>query len=643
MSVQFGNWNFEGRPLGPDCIERVKATLTPFGPDGTGSYCNGGVDIVHRAFHTTKEAHRETQPHVLSSRAVITWDGRLDNRTDLVADLRDSSTTLSTDVAIVGAAYDKWGTGCFAKLVGNWALSIWNPINHSLILAIDPIGTHHLYYSIDRDNATWSTVLEPLVLLAGKAFQLCEEYLAGWLAMRYPDTHLTPYSGIQAVSPSSYVVLCSGSRVVCEYWDFDPTKTIRYHTDGEYEEHFRIVFATAVQRSLRSDRPLLAELSGGIDSSSIVCMADTIISRDSAKTPRLDSLSWYDDSDLDERPYFARVEEKRGRVGYHINLGGQKETSVQELFRSGFERTRFAATPIPRNSDSGLFAQYSSYVRLQKYRVTLSGIGGEEATGGGVPTPTPELQDLLARARFFTLAKQLNAWAAKMRRSRLAILWEALQGFLFCSPLHVPQNLHPIPWLDSGFTRGNYKALQCYPSKLKMMGALPSFQRHIRELNHVRRFLAYTQLDPDLLREIRYPFLDRSLLEFTYAIPQEQLVHVGERRSLMKRALAGIVPNELLSRKRKRVRRQNPKRGNSIVWPTIPEIGQRVLASCLGITNQDQVLRALQQARCGEQVPIGSLSRILMLESWLRHLMNHGVLQSVQSGHTNGNSRRSFA
>ena len=78
----------------------------------------------------------------------------------------------------------------------------------------------------------------------------------------------------------------------------------------------------AVRRRLRSDSPILAELSGGMDSSSIVCMADTIIARGNAETPRLDTLSYYDDSEpnWNERPYFTKVEEKRGRTGCHIDV-----------------------------------------------------------------------------------------------------------------------------------------------------------------------------------------------------------------------------------------------------------------------------------------------------------------------------------
>src|SRR5260370_34758520 len=87
MSVQFGRWNFEGQPPAPDYIDKVSAALTPYGPDGNQSYSKDGVKIVYCAFHTTKESRRETQPHISPSGAVITCDGRLDNRDERMSEV----------------------------------------------------------------------------------------------------------------------------------------------------------------------------------------------------------------------------------------------------------------------------------------------------------------------------------------------------------------------------------------------------------------------------------------------------------------------------------------------------------------------------------------------------------------------------
>ena len=144
MSVQFGRWNFEGQPPAPDYIERVSASLAPYGPDSNESYSKGGLSILYRAFHTTKESRREKQPYISSSGAVITWVGRLDNRAELINEVRDSLTVDSTDVGIVAASYETWRANCLEKLIGDWALSIWNPREHTVLLAKDHIGTRHL-------------------------------------------------------------------------------------------------------------------------------------------------------------------------------------------------------------------------------------------------------------------------------------------------------------------------------------------------------------------------------------------------------------------------------------------------------------------------------------------------------------------
>src|SRR5712664_1172034 len=121
VSVQFGRWNFDGQPADREYLAKAEGVLAPYGPDGGGAYIKDSVGILFRAFHTTKESRSEAQPHVTPSGAVLTWDGRLDNRAELIRELRDILTTGSTDASIVAAAYEEWGTNFFAGLLGDWA------------------------------------------------------------------------------------------------------------------------------------------------------------------------------------------------------------------------------------------------------------------------------------------------------------------------------------------------------------------------------------------------------------------------------------------------------------------------------------------------------------------------------------------
>jgi asparagine synthase (glutamine-hydrolysing) len=618
MSVQFGKWNFEGQPPAPDYIEKVSAFLAPYGPDSNESCSKGGITILYRAFHTTKESRRETQPHISPSDAVITWDGRLDNRAELISELGDAVTSNSTDVAIVSAAYEKWNTNCFAKLIGDWALSIWNTRNRSLILAKDPIGTRHLYYSIDKDNITWSTVLDPLVLFAGRTFALNAEYIAGWFSM-FPATHLTPCVGVHSVPPSSFVILRRGKHTISKYWDFNPANKIRYRTDAEYEEHFRTVFASAVQRSLRSDSPILAELSGGRDSSSIVCMADAVIARGSAETTRLDTLSMYDDSEpnWNERPYFTKVEEKRGRTGWHIDTGAQEvqEGLALESISEGCSNLCLA-NPCTNGRPS---AQLAACLVSQGYRVVLSGIGGDEVMGG-VPTPTPELQDLLAREQFRMLAHQLNVWALEKRKPWFHLFFEVVREFFPPALVGVPKYLRPAPWVHSRFVSRHREALTGYPSAVKLFGALPTFQSKVGALEAVRRQVAITCLPFEPSYEKRYPYLDRNLLEFMVAIPVEQSVRPTQRRSLMRRALRGVVPDEILNKKGKASIARAPRVVICRNWASLVEMTQNMVSSSLGIVDPKRLLEALHKARYGQEVHMARLMRTISVERWLRSL-----------------------
>jgi asparagine synthase (glutamine-hydrolysing) len=620
MSVQFGKCNFDGRTVDASDFDRVRPMLEGYGPDEEGFYCKDNLGILYRAFHTTKESRKETQPHISESGSVITWDGRLDNREALMDELGKEISPGSADLDIVAAAYDCWGVDTLARLLGDWALSIWEPRDRSLTLATDCVGVRHLYYYVEKERVIWCTVLDPLVLLAGHAFQLDQEYIAGWLAL-FPAPHLTPYAGIHSVPPSSLVRLTKGSQAVTKYWDFDPAKTICYGSDADYEEHFRVALADSVQRRLRSDSPVLAELSGGMDSSSIVCMADRILGRTAADTPRIDTISYYDDSEpnWNERPYFSRVEEKRGRTGRHIDVSGHSTL--------GFDCSgcSFAATPACASSRDGVTRSFAACLMSGGHRVVLSGIGGDEVTGG-VPTPMPELADLLVSCQVRKLTRQLRLWALQKRKPWIHLLLETVKEFLPPELVGISQGSQSASWLSPEFLKQHRAALISSEPRLKFFGGLPSFQANLNTLNALRRQLACYALPSSPTYERRYPYLDRLLLEFLYAIPQEQLVRPGQRRSLMRRALTGIVPDELLNRKRKAYVSAGLKETILEQWRQLDAATHTLACVALGIVENQSMADMVRQVARGTAVPTLTLMRTLTMEAWLRAALRRGVL-----------------
>jgi asparagine synthase (glutamine-hydrolysing) len=621
MSVQFGQWNAEGRRMDATSLAKVSGMLSPYGPDGRNEYVREGMHVLYFRFHTTPESHRENQPLVRPSGAVLIWDGRLDNRQELLEELRGALPSDATDAHIAAAAYESWGLASFKKLVGDWALSLWCPTDRLLILAVDFLAMRPLYYLVQQNVLTWCTVLDPLVLLSGEPLKFDEEYAAGWLGF-FPAAHLTPYERIHRVPPASYVQCRPGAVSIRKYWSFDPSKRIRYRTDGEHEEHFRALFNTAVRRRLRSDRPVVAELSGGMDSSSIVCVADQIIAADQTITPRLDTFSYYDDTEpnWNEKLYFKKVEEKRGRTGCHIDISQGEDLAT--LFPKGPP----TVTPEFDGRTETAKRKLVEVLSAQQNRVILSGTGGDEVLGG-VPTALPELGDLLSAMHLGQFFKSLFAWSLAMRMPAIHLLWSTLREFLPAGVAGHDEHREPAVWLDADFVRRHRAALSGYSHRLKFFGPLPSFQENVITLAGLARQLACAASPRSPLFEKRYPFLDRDLLEFLFAIEPSQLVRPHQRRSLMRRALRGIVPAEILERRRKAFVVRSTIVGLRAELPGSRPT-REMLTAFLGIIAPLRFGEAVASLHQGTEVPFVTMLRTLALEHWLNQSRTAGVMRT---------------
>ena len=245
---------------------------------------------------------------------------------------------------------------------------------------------------------------------------------------------------------------------------------------------------------------------------------------------------------------------------------------------------------------------------------------------GGVPTPAPELENLLARAQFCALAHQLKVWALEKRKPWFHLFWDVARGFFPPAFVSVPTHMQPAPWLRPNFVKRHWAALTGYPSRTKLFGPLPSFQENVGAIHALRRQLARTALPFEPPYEKRYPYLDRDLLEFIFAIPREQLVRPTQRRSLMRRALIGIVPDEILNRKTKAFAARSPMVAISNDWGRFAEMTQNMVSSSLGIVASECISEALQKVRRGEEVPMITLRRTLCLEEWLKDLRALGMI-----------------
>ena len=263
MSALGGIYNFDDAPVDRDMLVNLGRRFGSHGPDGGREIVSNSVGIVYRAFHTTRESRLEKQPFVSSEGHIIAWDGRLDNREELIALLRNDLDADQTDVAIVMAAYLKLGIDFLPLLIGDFALSLWDPNTRTLLLARDPVGPRPLYYHVNDERVIWSSELMPLLDFAGIPLEVNDEYVAGYIT-RGAEPSLTPYKNIHAVSPGHVAIVRNGQLREQRFWGLDPNHEIRYKTDEEYEEHFYYLFKEAVRYRLRVDGPVWATLSGDL-------------------------------------------------------------------------------------------------------------------------------------------------------------------------------------------------------------------------------------------------------------------------------------------------------------------------------------------------------------------------------------------
>src|SRR6266540_837661 len=260
MSALGGIYYFNNRPVARSSLISLGEKLSSHGPDGGSEVVSGSIGMVYRAFHTNRESRLEKQPLVSREGHILAWDGRLDNREEMISLLRQELNGDQTDVSIAMAAYLKFGSDFLPRLIGDFALALWEPRTRTLLLARDAVGPRPLYYHANAERIIWSSELAPLLDFAGIELEVNDEYIAGYLT-NGPAPELTPYKDIHAVHPGYTLSARDGHLKAQRYWGLDPNLEIRYKTDGEYEEHFRGLFREAVWHRLRVDGPVWGSLS----------------------------------------------------------------------------------------------------------------------------------------------------------------------------------------------------------------------------------------------------------------------------------------------------------------------------------------------------------------------------------------------
>jgi asparagine synthase (glutamine-hydrolysing) len=617
MSIIFGVKGVDGDVIAESQLVSMAAATTAWAQDGTFICAKGRIGMGFQPFHTHQRSNLKSQPTVDKLGNMVTLDGRLDNYKEL-CELLNIGESYTADSLIVLAAFMRWGEGCFAKFIGDWAVSIWSEEEQSLYLARDHAGTRTLYYEQKRERVLWSTFLETF-FVEEKSRDLDEIYAASYLGCQ-SLRDLTPYKGVFSVTPAHYIVFHKNEIVRKAHWQWMVHDVIRYSTDREYDEHFLALFRQSVDRRAAHGDPVLSQLSGGMDSTAIVCISDERRkARGAGNNDLLDTVSYFDDSEpgWDERYYFSITEARRGKVGIHI-----QNSFTDRMIQAAACSYGCQLLPGAEASHAERERILSLHTEKRGSRVMLSGIGGDELLGG-IPTPFPELADDLVALRLGSFFRSGIEWGIALRLPLLSLAWETMK---LTSALYAPVCSTKF-MLPEWMTKTANRFLKVARSELLSVDLLryrPTAVSNGMAWWSILETLPHT--GPLFLKryEYRYPFLDRDLVDFLFRIPRTQIICPGRRRYLMRRALREIVPVEILERKRKAQCTRSPASLLQTKYLSIAAVLTNSLAAKRGLIKESQLLKSLADASNGvDSAAPFPILRALSFELWLRS--NHAI------------------
>ncbi len=496
----------------------------------------------------------ETEPNTLGTwndrvvkSRVLHWDGRLDNRTDLLLLLADSLRDDTSNAAIARATYERWGTNGFVHLIGDWSVVIRDHANRAIVLASDFAGVRPLYYSVQRGDAFWSSRLQSVVDATGTS-ELDEQYIGAFL-LYGGCPNRTPYKGIYSVPAGHAVCVSSTGTKIRRFWNLPIRDEVRYRNQHRYEEHLRALFREALSVRLQTEAPVLAELSGGLDSSSVVSMANHLMRSCAVPASSLTSVSYVWRDSLDE-PFIREMESFCGIKGVHISTQNAPLISETDIGNAQPEILQ------PLRRSVGLLS------RQLMAKVLLTGQNGDLVMGNWFDDSL-QLSGSLRRCRLGRACKEAVEWSKILRLPVYRIFWQAA-----CAAL--PSALAPaiVYAKDDGSYTLKSTETSLLPGFLDRTGlsesknifsdawmqAPPERRKYFRSLSTTLELR--TLQTPELWQHLDYthPFAHRPLVEFLLTVPVEVLCGPGKPRRLMRSALSDLWPAKLRMRRSKGLR-----------------------------------------------------------------------------------------
>lgn len=552
MSGIAGIYHGDGAPADLKVLETMLARIAHRGPDREGKWADGQVALGHRLLFTTTESLRERQPVTdPDGRWTLVWDGRLDNREELIGVLAREDLPLGskTDPELVLGAYRRWGERCPQNLLGDYAFAVWDEEARSLFCVRDRLGLKPFHYTWDGKTFLFASESGPLWAALGTSPEPDDEMVLAFLLreFRESDAERTLFRGIRRLPPGHSLHLRDGRMRVSRYWNIDPAMETRYAREHEYADHFRCLFQEAVRCRLRSFFPIGALVSGGLDSSAIVCTAEKLCAASDDAIPPIEAFTLFGEGEhADERPYFQEVIKATGLKGHSVSAKPEEDplNGLDDLIR----RVGSPIIGMGYQGGSDLMAALGS----RGCRVVLSGDGGDQLLDG-----LGSLSDLLTGLhlkRFLRETRAMALWyGAGPREFARVALAAALPPALKYLAKRLLRGVPP-GWMNPETARsvrlreriGSPRLAMRFPSVcqadtyLNVTGPYYGLKLEVDERDAAARGM-----------EMRYPFLDSRLVEFVLSIPSDSRMWSGVWKGLLRAAMRGVVPETIRLRKGK--------------------------------------------------------------------------------------------
>ena len=512
-----------------EILDKMLASMASRGPDGQGLYRDGNCTLLHRRLAIIDPKGGQ-QPMALSRGQelyVLVYNGELYNTESLRRELLGLGHRFDghSDTEVVLHAYVQWGEDCVHKFNGIFAFALWEEHTGRLFLARDRIGVKPLFYWHQTGKLLFASEIKTILCHGVVKPRLDREGAAQLLLLgpgRLPGSGV--FQGIREVEPGCCGWFRDGKLQLRRYWQL----TEREHRDSfeETVESVRYLVTDAIQAQMVSDVPIGTFLSGGLDSSIItaVCAGEMEKKGEKLRTFSVDYLG-------NDR-YFQPGKFQPNSDGSFIRMMQQRlNTNHNDVFLSAQQLSdALEEATIARDLPGMADVDFSLLLFCKEIRkdvkVALSGECADEIFGGYPWYRDPEIRAL-----------EGFPWAQNMGQ-RLALL---------------------APGVADGMDGGEF-VMDAYRDTVRRSSILPGTpdtERRMKEMVNLNfRWFMQTLLDrKDRMSmysglEVRVPFCDYRIAEYLYGIPWEMKDYHGREKGLLRKAVEGLLPEEVLYRKK---------------------------------------------------------------------------------------------